>query len=51
MIQNSWSIKLAEQPTHITVAALPEPSLVYQGISNQLCVFTNNKTEPLPIRK
>lgn len=51
MLQNSWSIKLSEPPTHSTLALLPDPSIVFQGTSNQLLVFTNNKTDTLPIRK
>lgn len=42
MFQNSWSVKLAEVPQHLTIACLPAPSFVYQGQSNQLSVFTNN---------
>ncbi len=51
MFQNSWSIKLAEPPAHLAVACLPDPAIVYQGASNKLCVFTNNQTQTLPIRK
>lgn len=51
MFQNSWSIKLAEPPAHLALACLPDPAIVYQGASNKLCVFTNNQTQTLPIRK
>lgn len=51
MFENSWSIKLEEVAQQMTVASLPKPSFIYQGKSNQLCVYTNNETHKLPIRK
>lgn len=51
MFQNSWSMKIPEMPVQIAVASLSKPSLIYQGKSNQLSVYTNNEVHNLPIRK
>ncbi len=51
MFESSWSIKLSEPAEHVVVAYLPNPSVVYQGKSNQLSVCSNNETHNLPIRK
>ena len=51
MLENSWSNKLAQEPKMVTIANLPNPTLIYQTHSNQLVAHSQTETSPLPIRK